>query len=215
VNLNAAGIFNFDTTSGELVLDVTISITLSFGPFKVIGSMRRSSVCIDAGTVISGSLQVDAGAFVVEGVTVVLTRYCKDDQMVIVDLTGSMTELKIMDGVVIKDMSMSLVGVRKKQGSSAELGDLDWTGKISGTLATDGSVKIPGAVGTPELAITTTMSLTKGVFDWKVRAKGTAQLALGVGITGAVTLDMVIPCKTGDSIQISGSLWMKLGRGGG
>jgi hypothetical protein len=60
-NVNAAGVFVFDTTSGELKLDMTIAITLAFGPFTIIGRMRKSTECIDAGTVISGSLKADAG----------------------------------------------------------------------------------------------------------------------------------------------------------
>ena len=205
VNLNAAGVFNFDTTSGELVLELTIELRLTFGPFKVIGKMRRKSKCDSQGTVISGSIQVQAGAFLFEGVTVVLTQYCMDDDMTIIDLTGTMTNLKIMDGVVLKDMSMSLVGVRASRGGSAELENLDWTGTISGTLAfeTDGMIKIPGAVGAPTLAVTTAMTLKRGVFDYQIRAKGTAALALGVGITASVTMDAEIPCKTGRGLHSS------------
>jgi hypothetical protein len=207
VNLNAAGVFNFDTTSGELVLELTIELTLTFGPFTVIGKMRRSSKCDRQGTVISGTIQAQAGAFLFEGVTVVLTQYCMDDAMTIIDLTGTMTNLQIMDGVVLKDMTMSLVGVRASRGGSAELENLDWTGMMSGTLAfeTDGMIKIPGVVGAPTLAVTTAMTLKRGVFDYQIRVKGTAALALGIGITASVTMDAEIPCKIGRGLDSSTS----------
>ena len=213
-SLNANAVFNFDTTSGKLELDATIKVELKAGPFTISGKMFKSFTgCVEKGTVISGKLAIDAGDFQMPGVTVVLTQYCMPEQMAIIDLTGHMEEAQLIPGVVIKEMSMSLVGVRKHAGASAEIADLDWTGSIGGTFAFDGSISIPGAVGDPTLTVTANMKklANSDELDFDIKAKGTVQIAIGDAFTGTVTLDLMFPCNTGDKMTVSGTVWMKLG----
>jgi hypothetical protein len=209
--LSGGAVFNFDTTSGQLVLESTLSITLVAGPFTINGKVERTNVCVDTGTVISGSLEVDAGTFQLPKLNVVFTQYCKPEQMTIIDLTGSMAKMQLMLGIVVKDMSMSLIGVRRTPSGSDAFEELDWTGSIGGTLATDGSFKIPGSVGDPTLEVKATVTRKNGVFDYYVHAIGTVQLAIGDAIKGTMTVDIVMPCKTGNKISFSGSIDLVLG----
>ena len=81
--------------------------------------------------------------------------------------------MAMIPGVTIKEMSMSLVGVRKHAGASDEIADLDWTGSIAGTLAFDGSISIPGAVGDPTLTITANVKklANSDELDFDIKAK--------------------------------------------
>jgi hypothetical protein len=42
-------------------------------------------------------------------------------------------------------------------------------------------------------------------------AKGTVQVAIGEAFTGKLTMELALPCTTGDTMKVSGTIWMKLG----
>ena len=96
-DLQAGGVFNFDTTSGELILESTVTITLAAGPFTITGKVQKSNVCVEAGTIISGVLSIDAGELQLPALNVVLTQYCKPEQMTIIDLTGTIEKIKLLE----------------------------------------------------------------------------------------------------------------------